>query len=812
MGGDKTSHHHRSGLKQQNKGFKSRHSTKGQVKAKTKGKVDVTQSVKHKHNAVSHKADRRNQAKLIQQKKRNDLVNFNRLFSGARGAPKIVAVVPLCPDVDPRQVVADLYSSLGETMPSTVGPITLNVERYKQKIQFLALNRNLLDILDGVKIADFVVFVVSAQVEVDTFGEQCLSAIKAQGVPSILSVVQHLDKCPEKQQIDIKKSLNLYMEDHFPEDSKLFNTATETEGLATLRFITQQRPKPIAWRDRHAYIVPDTVEFVPIEGDEESGTLIVTGYVRGNNLSANRLVHIPNHGDYQIKVITSAQSAAQSSDMALDVTILDQPDPAQQESLVVENSPNPLDAEQTWPTEEELREADARVEQMGGIVESEAPARKPRRVPKGTSAYQAAWIMDDEDEEEDDEDAETHRSMDVTMTDASGVSGTTVDWASMGLGHNAGADVEVEEEEEYEDLQEDDKKSSDFDDEYDEDEEKMQYDAYVDKQKQEREEKEFPDEIDTPKDPAARIRFQRYRGLKSFRTSPWDPYENLPVDYARIFQIKNFKRTRRRVFDSIDEEGIAPGTNVVLHIQAVPRAVTQRDLTRPFTLFTLLPHEQKFSVVNFVVSRNDQDQDAVKSKDPVIIQSGFRRYMVQPIYSTDTRGGNNNVHKFERFLQHGRTSVATVYAPIQFGPAPVLMWRPQEGGNRWDAEHCPPMLAQGSILDLDPCRIVSKRIILTGHPFKVHKRGAVIRYMFWSPEDINYFKPVQLVTKMGRVGHIRETLGTHGYMKCIFDAPLKGQDTVCMYLYKRVFPKWNTRLFVDAAGAKADEAVADMEM
>jgi len=33
--------------------------------------------------------------------------------------------------------------------------------------------------------------------------------------------------------------------------------------------------------------------------------------------------------------------------------------------------------------------------------------------------------------------------------------------------------------------------------------------------------------------------------MRSFRTSPWDPFENLPRDYARIFQFEDFKRTER---------------------------------------------------------------------------------------------------------------------------------------------------------------------------------------------------------------------------------------------------------------------------
>ena len=81
--------------------------------------------------------------------------------------------------------------------------------------------------------------------------------------------------------------------------------------------------------------------------------------------------------------------------------------------------------------------------------------------------------------------------------------------------------------------------------------------SWRDRKREEEDDAAFPDEIDTPMDISARTRFQRYRGLRSLRTSPWDPYENLPRDYARIFQFEDYKRTERAVKRRAEEDAAA---------------------------------------------------------------------------------------------------------------------------------------------------------------------------------------------------------------------------------------------------------------
>jgi len=62
--------------------------------------------------------------------------------------------------------------------------------------------------------------------------------------------------------------------------------------------------------------------------------------------------------------------------------------------------------------------------------------------------------------------------------------------------------------------------------------------------------------------------------------------------------------------------------------------------------------------------------------------------------------------------------------------------------------------------------------------------------MFYDPEDVKWLKPAGLMTKYGLNVKIEQSVGEHGTMKCLFNAPIKQHDTVCLCLYKRVYPQF----------------------
>ena len=68
----------------------------------------------------------------------------------------------------------------------------------------------------------------------------------------------------------------------------------------------------------------------------------------------------------------------------------------------------------------------------------------------------------------------------------------------------------------------------------------IEHSKCIEMQQRSREDFDFPDEVDAPTHIDARIRFQKYRGLASFKGSGWDIYENLPGFYSQLYEVQNF--------------------------------------------------------------------------------------------------------------------------------------------------------------------------------------------------------------------------------------------------------------------------------
>eukprot|EP00978_Attheya_sp_CCMP212_P007462 scaffold17302_cov53-Attheya_sp.AAC.5 len=632
-------------------------------------------------------------------------------------------------------------------------------------------------------------------------GDRILTAIKSQGLPTPLTLVVHSEASSAagedgasvwsmgssiksarrgalKRRMELKRYAHRFAIAEFGPDAKCLqvdlpddnNNINETEGMMeeqeedarsvrtgrsckilpmsamvhpsaalvrTLCTTAATPPKWISEMPRPFVLSDDAPQY-----NATTRELQLTGHVRGGNgipLDVNGLFHIPGLGTFAAKSISkstpplasSSTSSRKSSSTkgTIDVELTDDAkdnttivaDPLEREPLEMFASPDSLEGEQNLIGFEEADHPDF---DDDDDVEGNAAKmfEKGQERPAGWSDYQSAWLdaMDPSDDVAqqalNEEEKLDHGELAFELNKKGLSSASTV-----------GA---MEEEEDF-GVNPAERK------------------ALVEQRLKElKTERVFPDEVEIQEDVLASDRYARYRSLKSFRTSTWDPKENLPGSYGQIYHFDNFRYSLMMV---------AVG---------------------------LLPHENKISVLHMGLSQTpkcdaalDLDSEPVKCKDVLTVRCGWRTWQCRPVFSQHNL--NSDKHKLERFLPTGGAYFcASVLGPVTYAPCPVLMFRGSQ------------LMATGTMLGADADRIVIKRIIMTGFPSRVHKRHCIVKHMFYNPEDVKWFKPAGLTTKHGLQGNIVQSVGDHGTMKCLFNAPIKQHDTVCLPLYKRMYPKF----------------------
>ena len=299
----------------------------------------------------------------------------------------------------------------------------------------------------------------------------------------------------------------------------------------------------------------ERVEWLSPENSQQPGqtvanqgrTAVLTGTIRGKGLKADRLIQLGDYGVYKIsRIIQAATSTGKApdrysaTDNSVEELVLDEPSQDQDDVEVLA----PFDVVMRDVNELALAQAD--LNRKGVLLDDHhyfsdndvVSDQKPKRLPKGTSSYQAAWYLDDatdsssESGGEDDDGDYAMSKLDIstepaipddTYPRASGVDGPLSTVAPSEMFLDPSPDQEMDQLIAFRARQRDDAK----------------------------EDVEFPDEIELTPQTVARERLERYRGLKSIRTSSWEVEEDKrhqPEDWDRLLRIRNYKGTKNRVF------------------------------------------------------------------------------------------------------------------------------------------------------------------------------------------------------------------------------------------------------------------------
>lgn len=157
------------------------------------GKIERLErgSRKTPHQQIMSKLDRRNQARQKRVVNDQGHAKATSVFSARNGAPRIVAMIPLCEDIAMEAAIQSLNKSVDIDQELLAeGRCCVTVERFKQKVAFVAAKRAVIAAMDACRIADYVVFVLSPEQEVDQLGETIIRAIEGQGVSNVYTVAQ----------------------------------------------------------------------------------------------------------------------------------------------------------------------------------------------------------------------------------------------------------------------------------------------------------------------------------------------------------------------------------------------------------------------------------------------------------------------------------------------------------------------------------------------------------------------------------------------------------------------------------------------